>query len=67
MLLWIASTSWELVPGRVPRINCRFSPPALRIWLRASSSIAIHAIIMVRASSRVIFAPLGGKEGIDIF
>ena len=29
--------------------------------------MAMDAIIMVRASSRVIFAPFLGKEGIDIF
>jgi hypothetical protein len=56
-----------LAPGKVPKIYCSFSPSALRMWLKASSSMAMDAIIMVRASSRVISAPLGGKEGIDIF
>ena len=69
-LLLTASTSWGpaqgFVPGRVPRIYCSFSPSALRMWLRASSSMAMEAMIMVRASSRVMSAPLGGKEGIDI-
>ena len=70
MLLLTASTSWgqaqELTLGIVPRIYCSFSPSALRIWLRASSSMAMDAIIMVKASSLVISAPFGGKEGIDI-
>jgi len=69
-LLFIDNTSWGQaqgsVPGRVPRIYCSFSPSALRIWLKASSSMAIDAMIIVKASSRVIFAPLGGKEGMDI-
>jgi hypothetical protein len=38
----------------------------LRIWLKAASSMAMEAMIMVKASSRVMFAPLEGKEGIDI-
>jgi hypothetical protein len=45
---------------------CSFSPSALIIWLRASSSMAMEAMIIVKASSCVKSAPFGGKEGIDI-
>jgi len=31
-----------LSPGRVPRIYCSFSPSALRMWLRPSSSMAME-------------------------
>ena len=69
--MFTTSTSWGVAqgfaPGRVPRMYCSFSPSALMMWLKASSSMAMEAIIMVRASSRVRSAPLGGKEGIDIF
>lgn len=69
-LLFTSSTSCGpaqgFAPGRVPKMYWSFSPSALMIWLRASSSIAMEAMIIVSASSRVRSAPLGGKEGIDI-
>ena len=54
------------LPGSVPKIYCSFSPSALTMWLSASYSMAMEAMIIVSASSFVISAPQGGKEGIDI-
>jgi hypothetical protein len=55
-----------LNPGMVPKMNWSFSPSALVIWLRLSSSIAMEDIIRLIASSRVSGGLIDGKLGCDI-